>query len=74
MNLFARFRRNRTLVFGVVATLALVVSAVLAFDFRAGDIFAFLWQCVLLVVAIILSAAVAFALLQGARALWRRFV
>lgn len=73
MKLFARFRSNRTLVFGIVATLALLVSAVLAFDFRLGEILGFLWQCVLLIVAIILTAACAAALLVGGRALWRRF-
>ena len=57
-----------------VATLALLVSAVLAFDFRPGDILGFLWQCLLLIVAMILTAACAVALLLGARALWRRFV
>ena len=73
MNLLQRFRNNRTLVFGVVATLALLVSAVLAFDFRPGDILGFLWQCLLLIVAMIFTAACAVALLLGARALWRRF-
>ena len=73
MNLFARFRSNRMLVFGIVATLALLVSAALAFDFRLAAILGFLWQCLLLIVAMIVSAAGAVALLLGARALWRRF-
>ena len=61
MNLFARFR-----------SLALLVSAALAFDFRLAAILGFLWQCLLLIVAMILTAACAVALLVGARALWRR--
>ena len=73
MNLFARLRSNRTLVFGIVATLALLVSVVLAFDFRLAEILDFLWQCLLLIVAMILTAACAVALLLGVRALWRRF-
>jgi len=44
MNLIARFRSNRTLVFGIVATLALLVSVVLTFDFRFAEILGFLWQ------------------------------
>ncbi len=73
MNMLASFRSNRTLVFGVVATLALLVSVVLAFDFRLAEIVDFLWQCLLLIVAMILTAGCVAALLIGARALWRRF-
>ena len=73
MIMFARFRSNRTLVFGVVATLALLVSVVLAFDFRLAEILDFLWQCLLLIVAMILTAGCLVALVLGARALWRRF-
>ncbi len=72
MSLFARLRNNRTLVFGIVATLAMLVSAVLTFDFRVADILGFLWMCVLMIVAIMVTAACAVALLLGARALWRR--
>jgi hypothetical protein len=72
MNLFTLFRSNRTLVFGIVATLALLVSAAMAFDFRLAGMLGFLWQCLLLIVAMILTAACAVALLLAARALWRR--
>ena len=73
MSMLARFRSNRTLVFGVVATLALLVSVVLAFDFRLAEIVDFLWQCLLLIVAMILTAGCVAALLIGARALCRHF-
>ena len=56
MNMLARFRSNRTLVFGVVATLALLVSVVLAFDFRLAEIVDFLWQCLLLIVAMMTAS------------------
>ena len=72
MGLLQGFRRNRMLVFGVVATLALLVSTGLVFDFRLADMLAFLWQCLLLVGAIVLTAACAAAVLLGVRALWRR--
>jgi len=72
MNLFRAFRRNRTLVFGVVATLALVVSAAIACDFRLAQTLAFLWSCLLMVGAMIACAAFIVALVLGGRALLRR--
>lgn len=70
MGILTLFRRNRILIFGIVATLALALSAVFAFDFRTGEILAFLWQCVLLIVAIIACAGLLFGLLLLLRRLF----
>jgi hypothetical protein len=72
MSLLAGFRRNRSLVFGIVASLALLVAAAVTFDFRPAAMLDFLWACVLMIVAIIATAVCIVALLLGARALWRR--
>ena len=72
MGMLRWLRGNRILVFGIVATLALALSAVFAFDFRTGEILAFLWQCVLLIVAIIACAGLLFGLLLLLRRLLGR--
>lgn len=72
MEVLRLLRRNRLLLFGVVAMFALAASAALVFDFRIGAIVAFLWQTMLMIGAIILCAGVLFGLLLALRALFGR--
>ncbi len=72
MGILRALRRNRLLVFAVVASLALLLSVAFVFDFHLAGIVAFLWQCVLMIVAMIVCAAVLFALLLVLRALLGR--
>ncbi len=65
-------RRNRLLLFGVVATLALAISTAFVFDFRIDAILTFLWQTMLMIGAIIVCAGVLFGLLLALRALFER--
>jgi len=72
MEVLRLLRRNRLLLFGVVAMFALAASTALVFDFRIGAIVAFLWQTMLMIGAIILCAGVLFGLLLALRALLGR--
>ncbi|HMV71469.1 MAG TPA: hypothetical protein PKC08_04765 [Pseudomonadales bacterium] len=72
MEVLRLLRRNRLLLFGVVAMFALAVSTALVFDFRIGAIVTFLWQTVLMIGAIIVCAGVLFGLLLALRTLCGR--
>lgn len=72
MRILRALRRNRLLTFGVVATCALLVSMVVAFGVHVDEMLAFLWQVVVMIVVMIISAALLFGLALGLRTLFGR--